>query len=382
MLLISTIILILSIILYGAEKYLGLRKHYISSLILLLLIYILLAGNYQNADSANYEITYKTNTVQWSVRFFAQWAYFLVINICNSFHLTFIQYRFVVYGIGLLALLTAIKKAGIDLYSVLFLYCLFPMIIDSTQMKTFVAMCFTTLAISFLIKGEKRDKILFIIITIIGAGFHITALVFLPLVVLCNSDYNRRKKILSILPIVLFALLFSNRRMSGVLSNVILNTISDSSFGRANQYLMSHTNYGFLIYYVATFAYIFIILYLRKIILNSESSTENEKRYSNVAFYCCMFSLAFLPLYFIKLDFARLLRMLMPVYHIMLVMTFGVINRQYEGRQQGLLIRISTKKAVAILLYVAMLAFMFYWEVYSFKDGVLLPFFEYNIITG
>jgi len=380
MLVLSFLILTLSAIIYGVEKYLGSRQHTFSSLVILILIYIMLAGNSQNADITNYEITYKANPSQWSIQLFAQWAYYLVINICNSFHLTFVQYRFVVYGIGLLALIGAIKKSEIHIYPVLFLYCMVPMIIDATQMKTFVAMCVITLAITFLHSGSKRDKIISIVLMIVSGGFHITALVFLPLVVLCDTNYNRKTKILSILPLVIFALLFSNRRMSSILSSVLLNILSASSFSRGNSYLLSHTNYGYLIYFVATFAFIYIIIYLRKIILNCEFSTENERRFSNIAFYCSIFSLAFLPLYFIKLDFARLLRMLTPVYHIMFVMTFGSMNRKYEdNNSKRLIIKVNSKKTIALLMYIIILLFMFYWEIYNFKDSVLIPFFEHNI---
>lgn len=378
MLVVSVLILTLSAIIYGVEKYLGSRQHTFSSLLILILIYVMLAGNSQNADITNYEITYKANSSQWSIQIFAQWAYYLVINICNSFHLTFVQYRFVVYGIGLLALIGAIKKSEINIYPVLFLYYLVPMIIDATQMKTFIAMCIITLAITFLASGSKRDKIISIILIIIGGGFHITTVVFLPLVVLCDTNYNRKTKILSILPLVIFALLFSNRRMSSILSSVLLNILSDTSFNRGNSYLLSHTNYGYLIYFVATFVFIYIIIYLRKIILNCEFSTENEKRFSNVAFYCSIFSLVFLPLYFIKLDFARLLRMLIPIYHIMFVMTFGSINRQYDNNK-GIIIRVNSQKIIVVMMYIFILAFMFYWEIYSFKDSVLMPFFEHNI---
>ena len=290
MLLIAIPILILSVVIYGIEKYHGARKHYFSSVIIVLLVYFMVAGNYKNADSTVYETTYNINTSQWTFRIFSQWAYYLLINICNSLHLSFIQYRFVTYAIGFIAMIAAIHKVETNLYSVLLLYSLFPMIIDATQMKNFIAMCFITFAITFLARGEKKDKFMFLLMIIIGAGFQITALAFIPLVVLCDNNYNKRMKLLAILPIVLFALLFSNRAMSALLSNYLLDFFTDSRFARASMYLNSRVNYGFLIYLIATFVFIYIVYKLRRIIISSNYSTSREKKYSNVVFYSSIFS--------------------------------------------------------------------------------------------
>lgn len=380
MLTICILVLSLCALIYGMEEYFESYGHYISSFFIVFFIYIIVSGNYQNADSFTYENSYNINEPRESFGLFAHWGYRSLINICNYLHFSFIQYRFIVYGIGFAILLIAVRRVGVLYYPFFFLYFAFPMIIDSTQMKFFVAMCFITLAISFLPKGRKKDKVLFVVFLIVGSSFHITSLVFLPLVLLCDNNYGKKIKVLSVLPLVLFAALFSNRSMSRILSLYLQDIFFDSSYNRANLYLMSHTNYGFFIYFLATFVFIIIIIKMRKIILNSGYSTEREKKYSNIVFYCSIFSLAFLPLYFIKLDFARLLRALIPTYHMLFIMTIGVINRQYKIAQSNFVICVDTKKIMIMVMYFLMMIYMFYWEIFCFKDIVMFPFFDYNII--
>ena len=116
MLYFSVPVLILTIVIFGMEEYLNKRKHQFSSVLLIILVYLMVAGNYQNADTANYENTYNHNVTQSTFQIFGQWAYNLLINACNLFHFSFMQYRFAFYAIGFFALIMAIRKAGISYY--------------------------------------------------------------------------------------------------------------------------------------------------------------------------------------------------------------------------------------------------------------------------
>lgn len=374
------LIFLFSLIVYCFEEYNGRKKHIVSSTILCLLVYIMVAGNYQNADTYASEISYTANRAQTTFDLLGQWAYYLVINICNMMHMTFEQYRFVVYGIGYIALIKAIRRVNANLYQVLLLYAIFPMIIDATQMKNFVAMCFITLALTNLVDGTKKGKIWYVVWIIIAAGFHVVSFVYLPLVFLCDSKYSRRVKLISVLPVILFALVFSNRSMSGYLSGFLLSHMNEGLSYRASSFLLSRVNNGYLVYFLATFIVIFMVYTVRKKITENYNSNEEKKSLSKVAFYCAIFSLAFLPFYFLRQDFSRLLRNLFPMIHILLIRYCNMKKSEDTEQRGGLVVRINRAEITIIAGYLLLLAYMFFWDIYGYKDSVLLPFFEYNSI--
>lgn len=375
MLVICAPILVLSVILYGMEKYYRLSKHLFSTPIIVLLVYVMVAGNYQNADILNYKTSYDANTPHGLFQPIVQWVYFGLINVCNFFKLSFVQYRFVVYGIGFLALITAIYKVGLELYPVFLLYGFYSMIIDATQMKNFVAMCFVTLAVTFLIRGRRIDQLWFLVCLFIALGFHVTAIAFIPLIVLCNNNYDRRIKLVLVLMISMFAVLFSNRVMIDLLSHYIMGAIS-GSFDRAESYLMSRMKKAAVIFMIPTIAFIVMVIKMRLLVLKSRYSTAVEKKYSDVVLYSSLYTIVFIPLYFIKTDFARFLRMMVPEYHMLFVITLKVFKRDSDLEHPDLY------KALFIGAYLFILLYMFYWEIYVFKDSVFIPFFDYNIIAG
>lgn len=370
------IFLILSAAIYLYEEKHGKSGHRISSMVLLVLIYVLLAGNYENADTYNYEVEYNENLSGYGFSLTGYWGYYLINCLCKSLGMNYYHSRFVVYGIGFIVLLAAFNRMRINKYAALLLYMLFPMMIDSTQTRSFVAMALITLAITFLINGRIRDKIVFLALIVFSGGFHPICYVYLPLAVCDPKKVEKR----FIWPVVLFSLVFANRFMSSILSDFILMRMDGFSAGRAGLFFTSRVG-GQWVKFSATAGVIVLVYNMRAAILLSSGSTIVEKRFSNIVMYCALFSLAFLPFYFWHSEFSRLLRFFFPSFHMLFIMFLNVGNiSPVEQGKHAFVLEFHILKRLIIAAYFMLNIYMFYWDIYIFKDIVITPLFTYNSV--
>ena len=370
--------LILCADIYLSERALGKSRHGLSAAVLMILIFLLMAGNYQNADTYNYAVEYNENLSEYGIVLTGYWGYYLINSLCKALSLDYYQSRFIVYGLGLFVLLLACHRMGINKFAALLLYMLFPMIIDSTQTKNFVAMALITLALTFLISGKIKDKIIFLALVILAGGFHPICYIYFPLVV-CDS---KKVQVRFALPIVLFALIFANRLMISVLSNYILAHLDGFLASRAGDFFSSRVG-GQWVKFLATAVIIILVFFMRKAILRSPDTTGEQRRFSNIVMYCALFSLIFLPFYFMQSEFARMLRIFFPTFHMLFVMVLGTGKKApvRYGKYALLSERtVSKSKLLLAVAYFMLLVYMFYWDVYIYKNVVVEPFFVYNSV--
>ena len=246
------------------------------------------------------------------------------------------------------------------------------MIIDAAQLKNFMAMCFLTLALSKLVKGGIKGSIQYIIFCMVAAGFQITAYAYLPFVVFSNSAIKKRYRFFSCLPILAFSLLFSNRYMSSLLSDWLLDTLQGNILERSSRFIAGNLNNGYLVYFVATLAYIFFTFVFYKEI-NSSNLSVNNKKIGELAFLCSLYSLLFMPLYFHAQDFSRLLRNFIVLMHLAFILDIEAKN----GYKSVKIKRFSIKKKNIINLgYVLFMLYMFYWDIAIYWDSVVVEFFK------
>ena len=368
------IVVILSAVIYLYEEKHGKSGHRISSMVLFIWIYILLSGNYENADTYNYEVEYNENLTGFGFSVTGFWGYYFLNKLCQALSMSYYQSRFVAYVIGFLALIMAIDKMKINRYMTLVLYMLFPMLIDGTQTKNFIAMSLLTLAMTFLISGKKSDKIIFMVLIILAGGFHPIFYVYFPLVI-CDSKKVQTR---FVLPIVLFSLIFANRGMSSLLADFILAHLDEFLAERASKFFMSRVG-GYWVKFLATGTIITLVYIMRRAVLLNPDSKDEEKRFSNIVMYCALFSLTFLPFYFWRSDFARLLRSFFPVFHMLFIMFLNVKNiPPIKQGKKSYMLELATSKPMIIMMYLMLLGYMFYWDIYLFKDIVIIPLFTYN----
>ena len=353
------------------------KKHLLSTIILIVGLAILMGANQTIADTYIYMKRY-SESVNWSVTN-AQWAMSLFMHICNLMGLTYIQFRIFFFIVGLSIICYSVSKVTDEFYVFFIAYFLYTMVIDAAQIKNFMAMAIVSLAITYLTNSNAKNNIKYILLVFLAAGFQITAYAYMPLVIFCNAAIKRKYRALACVPVVLFALLFSNRWTSRYLSNVLLSTIKGDLLERSGRFIAKSVNNGYLVYFLATILIIYITLKLKSQVENSLSASEWEKKFSDVVFLCSIYSLTFVPLYFYAQDFSRLLRNFAIVNHMLFFL--AIKCRKNDASMQGTTRQkfVIEKRALINVVYAGYLLYMFYWDVAVYMDTVVTPFFRGNL---
>lgn len=366
-----------TIVIFLFEKKLK-KKNTVSQICFIVSLAILMGWNETIADTEIYQIRY-SEAKTWLVDN-SQPAMFLFMFLCNKIGLSFLQFKVVFLAFGLFLIDSARKKvANGQAHLFWLLYFIYPMMIDAAQLKNFMAMAFVSYAIVLLAKDGWIHKVGFVILTLIAAGFQITAFAYLPLVVFVNSAFKKRYRILSCLPILGFALLFSNKITSRHLSNYLLTVLKGDVLDRTERFLTASTNHGYIVYILATVVVFGFAKWTKKTVCMRASATNFQKRFTNVVYLCSIYAFLFIPFYFYRQDFSRLLRNFAIVNHfaVMLAMFCTMQDRKLHNIKRRSFTLCRTESIfVGYLIY---LAYIFYWDIGVYMDTVVTPFFE-NII--
>lgn len=186
------------------EKFLG--KYRLILFIAIGLLLVLLAGTREvgiDPDSENYEYSYQNyysekalGAVEFSFLFFS--SIFNVIS--NDVHVIFLFYAF----LGVLLKFFAIRKYSDTWFLPLLIYLSFYYELhELTQIRTGVSAGFFLLAIKPIAEKKRMKAFLLLLVAIF---FHISAIVFLPLLFLSNKEIGARERLflLLIIPVGYF----------------------------------------------------------------------------------------------------------------------------------------------------------------------------------
>ena len=367
----------LSFIFFLCERILN-KKNFLSTLILATALLFLVGFNSDNADFGTYQLRYheiQTNTASSSM----QWAFVLFETVCVKLNFEFETYRFIYYLIGFLILLVYSLKYTKNSYIFWIFYAIFTMIIDSTQMKNFMAMVFLTIALPQLCYSAKKNKIIFISLVLVAAGFHTAAYVYLPLIFVADVTANKKIRGVTLTIIFVFSLLFSNKITSSMLSSFILDTMNGELYNRTEKFFTTNMRNGYLVYFLATAVVIFITYRLNKYV-KDKNIDSHKKKLINVALYCSLYSISFLPLYLYAQDFSRLLRNFFPTIHIAIVIAIDYLfDKEMEDNAYRNSIYLY-KRLKLSFAYLVFLTYMFYWDIAVYWDTVITPFFDDNLL--
>ena len=354
-------------------------KYRISVIICFVFVLLLVSGNYSNADTGIYLLRYNESKDWSNVIKIGQVGQAFLGYVCNRLGLSFQYFRLVYYFIGLFIIFSVAYKYIGKSTRIMFLYCIFPMIIDATQMKNFMAMAFLTLAISFLSKCDVKSKLLFIAAILIGATFHIILIAYLPMLIFCNLKYKKFIRYLSMTPIILFSFIFMLGSSNDYLTTLIRSSMTSQIENRVGRFFEDRgVRLGFLVYYLMTFVIIFILFQTRKQTkLYPSYYTNEQKQLLDVLFLCSIYSIVFMPLYIHAQDFSRLLRNFAPMIHIALLLVIDSRQKNTTLMKSDHLV--VSKEALFIYIpYVFYLIYAFYYDIMVYKESVVLQFFTYN----
>lgn len=346
------------------------RNKKLSAGILAFYMWILLAFSFGNTDYASYENQYQYyNTINrnYSISNFGYQA------LCRLFYPMGINYAsFLIIEASIIMVLYyifAVKNCK-NPYLCLLLVCIYPFIIDTTQVRTFFAAALMITAISIYAEGKGvRSYIGMLIFLMLAFSIHFSFAAFL---IFLMMPLMREKYIpLWVVIVALIeVLVFSN---TGRLALLITSESQlDRYFGKS----VSGLTVMFLIIY-------FIVMYLPVVITGKHLDSWNEdgskeKRFAEIVIKVNILMLIFVPYCFITNDFMRYFRSTFVLNYVML------INSDYIRQQKDFQkINLHHIPVTHFLLGVEIAFALFSNYFYILKlywDTVVLPLFQNNLL--
>lgn len=333
-------------------------------LLSLLLMWVLIWGNYQNPDTMNYTNMYinlKSNDVGFN----------FLMYISNKFNLEYPIFVAIMTAVSYILIYKMITKYVKNISYVLLMYSIFPFVIDYIQLRNFICMSFFLYGFSCLVDSKKSSSLKYIIYILLGASIQLIALAYLPFVFFQKGFDSRFKKILFVCFIFLSVLFSISRPILNKIGMFLASVFHDS---RLLSFFNVQTNYGFLILWlnqIVAFVFItFMYLELKNRILPNDNIPIKELKFIKTTFNLSLYGFFFLPFYVYDVTFNRLIRNLLIIYYVCL----SLYNRNVRPR--------SSTKICVNLLFILFIIWLNFFEV-SISGGVLKiyePLFKYNII--
>jgi hypothetical protein len=362
------------------------KKVAILSLILILLLMGGAGPNYSgNPDYANYKRNYENvgsnNKTVFDDIFI---GFNILMKIGNLFNISFVYFRFIIISLCLILIYHfIIKKYAYNYNYIILFYMLYPMIIDSEQLKNLIAFTFLFIGISFLIKNTFKNKIYFTIFLFLASSIHLAFILYLPLILINSSYKNKFIRFIFFLFIFITLLIIVNNNQIPFI-NYLLEYIDNN---RLQVYLLSKTNYGFLIPFSLNIINIILVFLSRKIIVNNNKQIRKYSNNSNITykkqydikrdylfvdfvFWINIISIVFFPLYIKSITFYRLSRNLI----ILNINSFSIASIRLRKNSINKLI---------FNLFVFLNIFIWFYSdliVTTSINSVLIPFFLRNIL--
>lgn len=362
---ISFVILILVIILGALIK-----NKKISAGILAFYMWLLLAFSYGNADYVSYENQFRYyNEINrsYSISNFGYQA------LCRLFYPLGVDYAtFLIIEASIILILYYIfaVKNSRNPYLCLLLVCIYPFIIDTTQVRTFFAAALMITAISIYADGKgTRSYLGMMIFLILSFSIHFSFAAFLIFLLM---PITQRKFIPVWIDIVglIEVLLFSN------IGRVALLITSQSQVDRYFSKGVSGLTVIFLIVY-------FIIMYFPVLVTGRHldewfEEDSREKRFAEIVIKVNILMLIFVPYCFITNDFMRFFRSIFVLNYAMLINVFYIQKSRIDYRVS---LRRFPITYGLLMLEGAFAAFScYYYIIHLYLESVVLSLFQNNLL--
>lgn len=338
----------------------------------LVLLFVLMAGNYNNPDYFNYQLRYETLEFSES----AEWLYVLLTNTAANMNITFSQYRVILTVIGLLLIHCTVFKYLENKTYMYCLYFIYPFMMDVTQTRNFMAMAIFIFAVPFLVRNKRFDWIKYVLLIVLAAGFQKTAYAYIPIVFFRNARNNKLLKQIMVASVILSILCGLSRGALGGLSNFILKNFVSDADERLGGYATIQTRFGYLMYWAFQCGSFFFVWWARNIYNTNRIYTKEDEKYKkfiDMIFWINVYAFMFMPLYVFQSTFTRLMRNIVPLNQIVAVL---MLQRTINADRET-----NTNRIAYMVLFTYMMYVMFDKNVDKlYHYSIVLPLFDNNWI--
>ena len=353
------------VILLGLSVFSCLKKNRIYAILLLAFLFVLLAFQYGNADYFSYENMYTYFAGRNGTNTFSNIGYKWLCILFFELGLSYDQFLIVeaILGLGIIGYVVFknCKLPGL----VLVLYLIYPYMMDTVQVRNFLAEAVVLLGISLYINLPALRGYIYMAICLLAASLiHVSALVYLVFLLLPLMK-TKHVKVL-----IVFGVLFECVLMAYAKEIVQLLGM--------NEHVTSYFDKRISVYTAIFLIFYFSIAYIG---LNQMKriNPENEKyaRWNLIVNRVNILILPFVPLCFITNDFQRIYR------NVFLLSYIAVVNLYETAKQHRVAfpkMKLETVLLIGTFGYAAVSNVIFVTSLYW--DTVVLPLFENNVLFG
>lgn len=354
----STILLFMNFI-YAFTK----RHNKFIAFVLLLFAWILFWGNTLNPDYLLYKEIYCSNANYITNNL--EIGYILIIKIFNFLGFNYQIFLLIISLFGFILINNTIKRYCINYNYIYLLYFIFPYFFDIIQIRNFLIMALFVYSTKYLVDGKLKSKVKYCIIIIFASTIHISAIAFLPMMMISVKKNNNLVRL-----IVLFSFMFSILILLNNKEIPFINEINTLiGIKKISLYTGTKTNYGFILFWLLqTMSYIMVyISYKLFKKYNIDMAKVLERKFIYIVYWINTLAFIYFPIYIINSNFTRLMRNILLLNYIIIAITNEVISDRREKRIYNILV-------------VAYVFFMILIQLLPYTDEVIKLILDNNFI--
>jgi hypothetical protein len=343
--------------------------------LLLLFMWVLFWANNFNPDYNNYVKAY--DDVQSGITLFGdnrmEIGYMLLMKAGSLLGLSYDFFLAVITAFSFLLIHSTVRRYSMNYNFVYLLYFAIPFFMDVIQVRNFIIMSILIYSSRFLQENTRRAKFKYIFLMLLAATIHISALFYLPMVIIHIGGKNRfLRGAVGFILILSLVILANGKQIPffGAISGMLADSM------KIVEWLNTRTNWGFLIYWFLQASSFFMTWYANRIIRiikkpNAEimialSSQLSRKlhypdlfAYVELVYWMNTLAFIFFPLYIFASTFTRLMRNLLLLNYISFGITYAVMPK-------------NSRRGLYFLLIVVYVGLFFYLEqCYPYKESIL-----------
>ena len=251
-------------------------------------------------DISSYRNEYEQLNFLENIDFPLYYLFFYANYLGQQLGLTFSQWWLLMSASSILLIYLACKTHNFNYNLVIGCFMAYYEIVFYSGLKAYYAFCFLFLAYGYLLKGDIKSKLLYILFVCIAGGFHVMYYIFL---VLLFRPKNASKKFMKafVVGIIVFTIVM---RLGGSVISFMKPFFDYVGNDHINTYMDDKAvGNGFYIAIILEIVMVSIPYYIRKTKLRNGSCTQITDNY----YYSVLLTYVFCPFYALSLIFVRII---------------------------------------------------------------------------
>lgn len=310
------------------------------------LIFFILLGNSKIPDYSIYDGNYIGNTSRDYI--IQEYGYNFLVKLGRTLSLSYYNFKALTILFSLCIINIVLSKLKGNKHFFIFFYMISNIFLDSVQARMFIGLPFCLLSFYFLSREENKKAIFFIFLSLMIHYIYTFFFIF----ILFFYINQRNKRVLNFFIEMFFLLnlviVFFAEKLN------FLNKFSPGIYKKIQMYTREKTNLSIIV--VIIFYYLTYIIYKKYL-----KTLKKEDRYENTIKVFIKISSIVIPLFFLNMNFYRILKIILFLTIILFSIQYKRIYRKYSF----------------LLFFFFYSTYWVFFDMYSSKilERILLPLF-------